>query len=204
MKIYSKLFSSIVFIALAYGANGQDAKASLKTLYSKYSSIPNYMVSVNYVAESEMMGFKNEQAGQLTVVGEKYILSFGPNETWLNDGKAEYIGTKEEDHSELIIFCPGENFEVPVNYGKLFTFYGGGLDASTEGGMIKVVPKDGSYKYALLTTSGGSLMKVTIVDEMDMSHTYTFSNFSTSTSGVQFTINPKEYAATIDERQGCK
>ncbi len=193
----------IVLLLSATFAKAQDAKSSLKKLYDKYSDVASYSVSITYVAESEAMGFRNEQQGELTVVGNKYILKFGPNETWLNDGKAEYIGTKEEDHSELIIFCPGENFEVPVNYGSLFSFYGSGVDSSMDGDMIKVVPKDGTYKHALLKVSGNNLQHISVVDDMDMTHTYTFSGYSTSPPAVQFTINPKEYADTIDERQGC-
>ena len=204
MKI--KTFTLLMLLTLcSVQLWAQDPQTVLKSLYEKYSKIPNYRVSVTYTAESEMLGFENVQEGELVVEGNKYILKFGPNETWLNDGKAEYIGTKEEDHSEFIIFCPGQNFEVPINFGRLFTFYHSGVDVSMEGERIKVVPKDGLYKEAFITVSGNSITQITAIDELDMSHTYVFSNFGTNITGVQFTINPKEYAATIDERKGgCK
>ncbi len=204
MKTLSRISLIIFLTAVVYSVSGQDAKSSLDRLYSKYSDIPNYSVSVNYVAENEAMGFRNEQSGGLAVVGEKYKLTYGPNETWMSDGKAEYLGTKEEDHSELLIFCPGENFESPINHGKLFVFYGSGVDASMEGDMIKVVPKDGSYKYAKIDASGNTIRKIVVLDEFNMSHIYTFSGFSTNTDDVEFTIDASDYADTIDERQGCK
>ena len=198
--------TTLVFLASFYSvaAIAQDANATLRSLYEKYSDIPKYKVNIHYKAESEELGFKNEQDGVLTISGERYILKYGPNETWLGDGKAEYIGTKEEDHSELIIFCPGENFEAPVNYGSLLTFYGSGIKASMEGDLIKVVPNDGAYQHALIKASGNTIQEIEVIDETGMSHQYTISGFSTNVAGTQFTINPREYADTIDERQGCK
>ena len=153
MKTSKHIILSLSFLVLTFSVSAQNANASLKALYEKYGSIPNYKVSLSYVAESEAMGFKNEQEGQLTIAGNKYLLTYGPNETWLGDGKAEYIGTKEEDHSEIIIFCPGENFESPLYYGTLLIFYGSGVNASMQGDLIKVVPNDGSYEYALIKST---------------------------------------------------
>jgi len=117
--------------------------------------------------------------------------------------KSKRMGYKE-DHSELIIYCPGENVEMPINYGTLFTFYKNSMNISSEGGRIKVIPNDGTFKYANLEISNNILNLLTVVDAMDMSHTYSFSNFSTTPAKVAYTINPRNYAATIDERKGCK
>ena len=65
----------------------QDAASKIKELYDKYSAIPNYKVNVQYVAVNENMGFENTQNGVLVVEGNKYILKYGPNETWVSDGK---------------------------------------------------------------------------------------------------------------------
>ena len=204
MFTHKRLALLLILIALSITLPAQEAKVTLDNLFGKYSAITRYTVDVKYVASSEMLGFSNEQKGKLTVSGNKYILKFGATETWLGDGKAEYIGTKEEDHSELIIYCPNENFEVPLNYGRLFTFYNENVVISSEGGNIKVVPNDNSYKYALLKISNNRLNELTVVDDMDMSYTYTFSKFIAGSVNVAFTINPKNYAATIDERAGCK
>lgn len=194
----------LILIAFTTTLSAQDAKVTLDNLFDKYKSITRYTVDVKYVASSEKLGFSNEQKGRLTVSEKKYILKFGKTETWLGDGKAEYIGSKEEDHSELIIYCPNENFEVPLNYGRLFTFYKGNVMISSEGNNIKVIPNDDSYKYALLKVANNRLNQLTVVDEMDMSHSYTFSKFIEGSVNVAFAINPKNYAATIDERKGCK
>ena len=204
MKTIRPIALLVLLSLFTVSLSAQNAKNSLNKLYDKYNAISKFSVEISYTAESEMIGFKNVQEGRLTVEGEKYILKFGATETWLGDGKAEYIGTKEEDHSELIIFCPGENFEVPVNYRNLFTFYKSGTDITSEGDLIKVVPKDGTYKYALLKISGNTLDQLTVVDEMDMSHIYTFSKFNTNPDLVVYSINPRSYVTTIDERQGCK
>jgi len=201
------MIKSIAFILIfsfsVVSLSAQDAKKTLNDLHKKYSSIAKYSVQVTYTAESEELGFRNVQKGLLTVDGKKSILTFGPTETWLNDGKAEYIGTKEEDHSELLIYCIGENFEIPVTYGNIFTFYKNGTEISSEGKMIKVVPKDNSYKYAMIKASGNTITELTVVDDMGMSHTYVFTKFTTNPVNVSFTINPRDYAATIDDRKGC-
>jgi outer membrane lipoprotein-sorting protein len=204
MRTTKSIAFLLLITAFTFTLSGQEAKTTLDNLFDKYGSITNYSVDVHYKASSEMLGFSNEQKGKLTVFGNKYILKFGETETWLGDGKAEYIGTKEEDHSELIIYCPNENLEIPVTYGKLFTFYKEAGFVSSEGDRIKFVPNDDAFKSANLEISNNTLNLLTIIDAMDMSHTYTFSNFSTDPVPVAFSINPKNYAATIDERKGCK
>ena len=195
-----------LLIMLAAGSvNAQDADALRKQLYAKYSEVPNYKVNVTYEANNERMGFKNVQEGVLVVMGDRYILKYGPNETWLNDGKTEYVGTKEEDHSQILMFCPGDNPEATINYGKLLTFYGSGMTATMAGDKIKLVPSgEAAYKEVHIKASGNNIESITAIDDFGTAHTYTISDFSTNTSGTQFTINPAEYAEKIDERQGCK
>ena len=201
MKLTKVLLSGMLFFFIGGEVLAQEV---LSTLTAKYKAIDSYQVNVNYVAESDALGYRDEQNGVLKVVGDKYLMKFGENETWLSDGKAEYIGSKEEDHSELIIFCYGENFEIPVGYGSLFNFYMSGVKVKEEGDNLQVESNDGAFKSALITIKNGTINSVSIIDEVGMSHTYTFSNFSNAVGQVNFSINPKDYADTIDERSGCK
>lgn len=205
MRNIMRVFACSLFMMGAQLMMAQDAEALSKQLYAKYSEIPNYKLNVTYEANNERMGFKNVQEGVLVVMGDRYILKYGPNETWLNDGKTEYVGTKEEDHSQLLMFCPGENEEAIINYGKLLSFYGSGFSASMSGGMLKLVPaSEVAYTEVHIKTSGNTIEVIKAIDDFGTAHIFTISGFTTSTSGTRFTINPAEYAEKIDERRGCK
>ena len=205
MRNLTRVLACALFLVLVNALNAQDAESLRKQLYAKYSEVPNYKVNVTYEANNDRMGFKNVQEGVLVVSGDRYILKYGPNETWLNNGKTEYVGTKEEDHSQILMFCPGNNPEAIINYGKLLTFYGSGMTASMAGDKLKLVPSgEAPFKEVHISTSGNNIESITAVDDFGTSHTFSISGFSTSTSGTQFTINPAEYAEKIDERNGCK
>jgi len=204
MQNLTRVLASMLLLVVANALNAQDAEALRKQLYAKYSQVPNYKVNVTYEANNERMGFKNTQEGVLVVMGDRYIMKYGPNETWLNDGKTEYVGTKEEDHSQILMFCPGDNPEAIINYGKLLTFYGSGFSASMAGDKLKLVPNgEAAFKEVHINASGDNIESITAVDDFGTAHTYTISAFSTNTSGTQFTINPAEYAEKINEKQGC-
>ena len=196
---------AIIFLS-SFALSAQDASGKIKELYSKYSSIPNYKVNVVYEAINENMGFKNVQNGVLVVEGNKYILKYGPNETWLDDGKTEYVGTKETDHSQIMYFCSGKNTEAIIDFGAALTFYGSGHSGSMEGSVLKLKPSSEEAAYVELDIefSGSEIKSINAVDDFGTSHKYSFSNFSTNTSGTSFTINPAEYYEKIDERAGCK
>lgn len=205
MRNINRVFVCTFLLVAVNSAMAQDAETLKSQLYSKYSQVPNYKVNVTYEANNERMGFNNVQNGSLVVEGNKYILKYGPNETWLNDGKTEYVGTKEEDHSQILMFCPGDNPEAIINYGQLLTFYGSGYNAYMADGILKLVPtKEAPFKEVHIKASGNNIESITAVDDFGTSHVYKISGFSTNTSGTQFTINPAEYAEKIDERAGCK
>jgi hypothetical protein len=150
------------------------------------------------------MGFTNTQEGTLVVEGDKYMLSFGPNETWLCDGKAEIVGTKEEDHSQIMYFCPGKNSEAIVEFGSLLSFYGTGHTATMEDGMLKLTPYGNKpYTALYLDVEGDNIKMIKAVDELGTSHMYMISGFTTSIPKTAYVINRNEYAEKIDERKGC-
>ena len=183
----------------------QDAASKIKELYDKYSAIPNYKVNVQYVAVNENMGFENTQDGVLVVEGNKYILKYGPNETWVSDGKIEHVGTKEEDHSQIMSFCDGANTEAIIDFGAIMTFFGQGHSGTISGSMLKLKPNSAkNYKELDIEFSGNEIKSINAIDDFGTSHQYIFSNFSTNTSGTSFTINPAEYAEKINERRGCE
>lgn len=203
VKIF--LMSLLCITTLNHCLSAQDADALISKLANKYGSVPNYKLNIVYEANNEDMGFKNVQEGNLVVKGDQYILKYGPNETWLNDGKVEYVGTKEEDHSQILYFCPGQNAEAIVDYGSILTFYTSGHTASMDGGIVKLVPNsEKPYTELHLTVDGDNLTEISAVDQMGTVYTYTLSGFSTSVGDPQFVINKREYAETIDERKGCK
>lgn len=203
VSIFLMLF--LCLLSMNYRLSAQSADALVSKLANKYGSIPNYKLNIVYEASNEDMGFKNVQEGTLVVKGEQYILKYGPNETWLNDGKVEYVGTKEEDHSQILYFCPGQNSEAIVDYGNILTFYTSGHTASLDGNIIKLVPNsEKPYAELYLTVDGDNLTKISAVDQMGTVYTYSLSNFNTNVEGTQFVINKREYAETIDERKGCK
>lgn len=200
-----KTAAFVLMILASANVLAQDASAKVKELYSKYSNIPKYKVSVMYEAVNDNMGFKNVQEGVLVVDGEKYILKFGANETWLDNGKTEYIGTKEPDHSQIMYFCSGQNSEAIIDFGEALTFYGSGHSGSVDGSMLKLKPASGAaYTELHVEFNGSDIQSITALDDFGTAHKYTFSNFSTNTSGTSFTINPAEYYEKIDERAGCK
>lgn len=205
MKKTLNFFICALFIVAAHSSIAQDAEGLRKRLYDKYSQIPNYKVNVTYEANNDKMGFNNVQKGSLTVMGEKYILNYGPNERWLNDGTTEYVGTRETDHSQILMFCPGKNSEAIVDYGSLLSFYGSGYSASMQGDVLKLVPSQKMpFTEVHIKTSGNDIKSITALDDFGTSHTYTVSGFSTNTAGTKFTINQGWYAEKIDERSGCK
>lgn len=204
MKKTLNFFICALFIVTAHTSTAQDAEGLRKRLYDKYSQVPNYKVNVTYEANNEKMGFNNVQNGSLIVMGERYILNYGPNERWVNDGKTEYVGTRETDHSQILMFCPGKNSEAIIDYGSLLSFYGSGYSASMVGDVLRLVPSGKMpFKEVHIKTSGNDIVSITALDDFGTEHIYTISGFSTSTSGTQFTINKNAYAEKIDERKGC-
>ena len=204
MKTLMKSVTLTLLLLIGANLMAQDATSKVQELYNKYSNIPKYRVNVVYEAVNDNMGFKNVQEGILAVDGEKYILKYGPNETWLDDGKTEYIGTKEPDHSQIMYFCSGQNTEAIIDFGEAMTFFGSGHSGSVDGSMLKLKPSSSAaYKEIHVEFSGSDIMSITALDDFGTAHKYTFSNFSTNTSGTSFTINPGEYYEKIDERGGC-
>jgi hypothetical protein len=205
MKRTVNFFICAFFLVAAHSATAQNAESLRKQLYDKYSAIPNYKVNVTYEANNDNLGFNNVQQGSLTVVGEKYLLNFGPDEKWVSDGKTEYVGTRETDHSQILMFCPGQNTEAIIDYKQLLSFYGSGYAASMEGGMLKLVPSQPTHiKEIHIKASGDSIEMIKAIDELGTEHIFTISGFTTSTAGTKFTINKNAYAEKIDERSGCK
>ena len=205
MQNLTRILACLLLLVLVNAVNAQDAEALRKQLYAKYSEVPNYKVNVTYEAVNDRMGFKNVQEGVLVVSGNRYILKYGSNETWLNDGNTEYVGTKEEDHSQILMFCPGVNPESVINYGQLLTFYGSGFSSSMAGNKLKLVPNgEAPYKEVHITASGNNIQSITALDNFGTAHTFNLSGFNTNTSGTQFTINKGEYYEKINEKSGCK
>lgn len=203
MKKTLNFLMCTLFIVAAHSTMAQDAEALRKRLYDKYSQVPNYKVNVTYEANNDKMGFSNLQKGSLVVMGERYILNYGPNERWVNDGKTEYVGTRETDHSQILMFCPGNNSEAIIDYGSLLSFYGSGYSASMVGDVLKLVPSgDMPFTEVHIKTSGNDIVSITALDELGTEHIYKVSGFSTNTGGTQFTINTNAYAEKIDERKG--
>ncbi len=195
----------LFFGLLATTTQAQDASYRVKQLFDKYNAIPNYKVNITYKSTNSRMGFTNTQKGVLVVEGDKYILKFGPNETWLNDGKTEYVGTKEEDHSQIMYFCPGENSEALVNFRQLTTFYGAGHRSKIEGRTLTLTPiEETTYVQMYIETNGEDLLSLTLLDDFGTTHKYSLSEFSTDTAGTKFVIDPSEYEEKIYEREGCK
>ncbi|MGW8121423.1 hypothetical protein ACV07N_02090 [Roseivirga echinicomitans] len=199
------LMSLLSIVSLGHGLTAQNADALVTKLANKYGSVPNYKLNIVYEVKNEDMGFQNVQEGVLVVKGNQYILKYGPNETWLNDGVVEYVGTKEEDHSQILYFCPGQNTEAIVDYGNLLTFYSYNHTASMSGDLLRLVPNsEKPYTELHITLDGDNVTKISAVDHMGTEYTFTLSGFSTSVTGTQFVINKREYAETIDMRKGCK
>lgn len=205
MKTLTKFSLVAMMFTLCSAAFAQDAASKIKELYDKYSAIPNYKVNVRYEAVNENMGFENTQNGVLVVEGNKYILKYGPNETWMSDGKVEYVGTKEEDHSQIMYFCDGDNSEAIIDFGAIMTFFGQGHAGTISGSSLKLKPQSSmNYKELDIEFSGNEIKSINAIDDFGTAHKYIFSNFSTNTSGTSFTINPAEYAEKINERRGCE
>ena len=209
MKTLKKLTLTLLFVlvGLSY-ALAQDAAGAVEALFSKYGDIPNYKLNIKYESVNERMGFSNTQEGLLTVQGDRYILNFGKNatETWMSDGTVEHIGTIEDDHSQYIRYCDGENAEAIIDYGSILTFYASGHAGTVDGNMITLKPMgEAAYVTLKIETSGNDITSITAVDDFGTSHKYTLSGFSTNTAGTKFTINPGRYYEKIDERSaGCK
>ena len=207
MKRPLRVFLMSFLCALIFGSgiHAQNATATVNQLMSKYSNIPNYRLNITYEANNADMGFNNIQEGVLVVKGNQYILKYGPNETWLNNGEYESVGTKEEDHSQIMYFCVGRNTEAIIDYGNILSFYGAGHTATMAGDMIRLVPnKDQPYTELHLKVEGNELRMIKAVDKLGTEHIYTLSGYSTSIPETKFTINRWEYAELIDERSKCK
>lgn len=205
MKSMKRILFALGLFLLVNIAQAQDASARLTSILEKYGQISSYKLNVVYESVNDRMGFSNSQNGVLIVDGDKYIMTFGPNETWLNDGKAEYVGTKEEDHSQILYFCPGQNTEAIIDYGAITTFFTSNHKGGIEGSNIRLKPNEEMpYVELFVEIINGNLAAITATDDFGTSHKYSISNFSTNISGTKFVINPKEYAEKIDERKGCK
>jgi len=108
-----KSIFSIALICVCFHINAQ---TSLDALYKKYTALDQYKLDITYTFENAAMGFSNTQKGQLVVQGDRYRLNYGDTELWVSDGKTEYIGTKEEDHSQILYFCAGQNEEAVLDF----------------------------------------------------------------------------------------
>lgn len=183
----------------------QSVQSKVNELFTKYSQISNYQVKITYSHVNDRMGFSNVQEGFLVVQYDKYILKYGETEIWLNDGNTEYVGTQEEDHSQILYFCPGKNGEAIIDFLKLMTFYGSGHSSNLKGNIIKLVPQsEMPYVEAFIKFTDSNIQSIQFLDNLGSAYTYTLSDFNTDTSGTRFVINENEYREKIDERVGCK
>lgn len=185
--------------------SAQSTQDDLKALFNHYSSVENYKVDIQYTFQNDAMGFSNTQEGKLVVQGDKYRLNYGETELWVSDGKTEYIGTKEEDHSQILYFCAGENEEAILNFRNFLTFYG--QDHALIGKEVNTIQlaskTETIYVEAFITYEGTNIKEIRLVDDMKSAYIFKLSGFSTTTDGTQFTIDESQYREKIDERRGC-
>lgn len=139
------------------------------------------------------------------VQGDKYRLNYGNEELWVSDGKTEYIGTKEEDHLQILYFCAGQNEEAMLDFTQFLTFYGKDHKLVGKQGNTFQLESTGEtiYVEAFIETDGKSISQIKLVDDMNGTYTFKLAGFSTNTSGTDFTINENDYREKIDERRGC-
>lgn len=151
------------------------------------------------------MGFSNSQKGSLAVEGDKYRLAYGETEIWVSDGKTEFIGTKEEDHSQLIYFCAGENEETILNFPHFLTFYGNDHKLLSKNGNTFHLEPLGETIYieAFVEVEGNRITNIKLIDDMKSTYTFALSNFTTNTGSITFSIDENQYREKIDERRGC-
>lgn len=201
------LMKNVIMLLLMFSAVGvvaQTADEKIKSLAEKYKKIDQFSANVSYSTVNERMGFSNTQMGKIAVDGKRYVLTFGTTEKWVSDGKTEYIGTKEDDHSQILYFCPGQNEEAIVNFTALLTFYASNHAAELDGEHIKLKPTgEAAYVAAMLELSGDEIKAVAFEDDFGTVYKYELSDFSTDVSGASFTIDESEYKEKIDERAGC-
>lgn len=183
----------------------QTDQEALSTLYESYRSMDKYMVDVVYTFENNAMGFGNSQKGSLAVEGDKYRLVYGETEMWVSDGKTEFIGTKEEDHSQLIYFCVGENEETILNFAHFLTFYGNDHKLLSKNGNTFHLESLGETIYieAFVEVEGNRITNIKLIDDMKSTYTFALSNFTTNTRSITFSIDENQYREKIDERRGC-
>jgi len=200
-------FVLMIFSLSLTAQNLDEAQHTLQLLTEKYQGIEKYKVDVAYTFENSAMGFKNSQSGNMTVQGDSYRLDYGDAEVWVSDGRSESIGTKEEDHSQIIMFCAGENEEAVLEYSKFLSFYTEGHKVlSLENNILRLEPMgEALYVEAQIKLKDLGIAQIMLVDDMKSTYTFDISNFTTNTAGTEFTIDASNYAEKIDERgASCK
>ncbi|QIE58879.1 outer membrane lipoprotein carrier protein LolA [Rasiella rasia] len=111
----------IAFTLFAFSfANAQDAKGLLKEVSAKAKSYDNIAIDFKYNLSNAKEGINQDTRGDVTIVGDKYVLHM-LGTTTMFDGAKIYTVVPEDEEVTISNYNPAEDKQITPS--KMLTFY---------------------------------------------------------------------------------
>ena len=126
------MIKKIFFLAIAFlmtSVYAQDAKKLLNEVSTKVRSYDNIVIGFKYALNNPVENVSQETRGDVTLLGEKYILNLMGTEQ-LYDGKKLHIIVPEDE--EINISSQSPEDEASVTLSKMLTFYEDGYTSKLD------------------------------------------------------------------------
>jgi len=195
---------------VSFAQDDPSAGKLLDRLSQKYRSFASYEANITQRLSNTTEGLNESMAGSLTVKGNQYLLSFGPQEV-ANDGMKVYVYLKELDEVTIDYYYEeNNNFSIAsiAYFDKDHYTYRGVGNTQVNGvscALIDLVPKEQHaqfFRIQMAISDDALLQQVQMWDRSGTSYTYTFSNIKTNLqiSDKLFQFNEKTHpGATITD-----
>lgn len=181
----------VIFIAqIGFAQYDEKAKGILDAMSAKYKRIPSYSAKFSASLINEAEGVNEQFGGDITVMGDKYILNT-EDQIVINNGETVWTYLPDVNEVNIDTYDPDEDEITP---STIFDEYKKGykyiwMETATEDGqscdVIDLIPNNARdnqfFKLKMyITVKDKTLVKWVMFEKSGNKHIYTVRNFDSS------------------------
>lgn len=176
----------IAFFSLT-AMQAQDAKSMLRDVSAKAKSYDNVLIDFKYTLENTAEKVNQETRGDVTLMGDKYVLNM-LGTTRIFDGKKIYTIVPEDEEVTIATYNPQDDKEITPS--KILTFYEKGYNAKMD---IAQTVKGRKIQYIKLTPIDSKAEIKDILLGIDTQTKHIYKLIQTDAKGTKFTLSVNSF-----------
>jgi len=165
----------------------QDAKSMLRDVSAKAKSYENVLIDFKYTLENTAEKVNQETRGDVTLLGNKYVLNM-LGTTRIFDGKKIYTIVPEDEEVTIANYNPQDDKEITPS--KMLTFYEKGYNAKMD---IAQTVKGRKIQYIKLTPIDSKAEIKDILLGIDTQTKHIYKLIQTDAKGTKFTLSVNSF-----------